>query len=62
MISTASLAQVSKQQGAALLRFLAILGLALLVFALVLLVFGKNPVEAYVDIFVSTIGSSYGWS
>lgn len=62
MISSASLAQVSRQQGAALLRFLAILGLALLVFALVLLVFGKNPVEAYVDIFVSTIGSSYGWS
>lgn len=62
MISTATLAQAGKQQGAALLRFLAILILALLVFAIVLLVFGKNPVEAYVDIFTSTIGSSYGWS
>ena len=62
MISTATLAQAGKQQGAALLRFLAILILALLVFAIVLLVFGKNPIEAYVDIFTSTIGSSYGWS
>ncbi|MCB0192671.1 MAG: ABC transporter permease [Anaerolineae bacterium] len=62
MINTATLAQVSKQQMAALLRFLAILGLALLVFAIVLLVFGKNPIEAYIAIFASTIGSSYGWS
>ena len=31
-------------------------------FALVLLVFGKNPLRAYVDIFASTLGSWYGFS
>jgi simple sugar transport system permease protein len=43
-------------------RFLALLGLALAVFALVLLLFGKNPLRAYVDIFASTLGSPYGLS
>ncbi len=37
-------------------------GLALVVFAGVLLVFGKNPIKAYVDIFGSTLGSAYGFS
>ena len=46
----------------ALGRFVALLGLALAVFALVLLVFGKNPLRAYVDIFGSTLGSPYGLS
>ena len=46
----------------ALGRFLALLGLALAVFAVVLLVFGKNPLRAYVDIFASTLGSLYGLS
>ncbi len=39
---------------------LAALGLG--VFALVLLVFGKNPLRAYADIFTSTLGSWYGLS
>jgi ABC-type uncharacterized transport system permease subunit len=43
-------------------RFLALLALALAVFAAVLLVFGKNPVKAYLDIFASTLGSTYGFS
>ena len=37
-------------------------GLALVVFAGVLLVFGKNPIKAYVDIFGSTLGTAYGLS
>src|SRR5262249_20449410 len=43
-------------------RLLTHLALALAVFALVLLVFGKNPLRAYVDIFQSTLGSTYGVS
>jgi simple sugar transport system permease protein len=39
---------------------LAALGLG--VFALVLLVFGKNPLRAYADIFTHTLGSWYGVS
>jgi simple sugar transport system permease protein len=46
----------------ALGRFLALLALALAVFAVVLLVFGKNPLRAYADIFASTLGSPYGLS
>jgi len=29
---------------------------------LVLLVFGKNPIKAYADIFSNTLGSAYGFS
>jgi general nucleoside transport system permease protein len=43
-----------------LLRYLAMLGLALVVFAVVLLLFGKDPLRAYGDILRSTLGSSYG--
>jgi len=46
----------------ALGRFVALLVLALAVFAVVLLAFGKNPLRAYVDIFASTLGSPYGLS
>jgi ABC-type uncharacterized transport system permease subunit len=46
----------------ALGRFIALLALALAVFGGVLLVFGKNPLRAYVDIFASTLGSTYGLS
>ncbi|MBI3075801.1 MAG: ABC transporter permease [Deltaproteobacteria bacterium] len=45
-----------------LARSVELFALALLVFALVLLVFGKNPLRAYVDIFSSTLGSPYGLS
>jgi ABC-type uncharacterized transport system permease subunit len=44
------------------IRFFGLLGLAFLVFAVLLLAFGKNPVKAYVDIFSSTLGSTYGFS
>jgi simple sugar transport system permease protein len=39
-----------------------VLWLALLVFGIVLLVFGKDPLRAYVDIFRNTLGSAYGFS
>ncbi len=45
-----------------LVRFGGLLGIALGAFALVLLVFGKNPIKAYVDIFSNTLGSAYGFS
>jgi len=45
-----------------LARVTAPAALALVVFAGVLLVFGKNPIKAYVDIFGSTLGSAYGFS
>ena len=51
-----------KGVGFGLLRAFALLVLALLVFAIVLLLFGKDPMRAYADIFVSTFGSFYGFS
>jgi general nucleoside transport system permease protein len=39
-----------------------LLALALGVFAVVLLAFGKNPLRAYLDILSSTLGSAYGIS
>jgi simple sugar transport system permease protein len=62
LLNVIGLNQVSKQQFAGLLRYLAGLTLALLMFALVLLIFGKNPAQAYLDIFNTTIGSAYGLS
>lgn len=43
-------------------RFTAVILLAMVVFGGVLLVFGKNPVEVYQDIFSSTLGSPFGRS
>jgi general nucleoside transport system permease protein len=43
-------------------RFMGLFILALLAFAAVLLIFGKNPIRAYGEIFFSTLGSSYGFS
>lgn len=45
-----------------LARFVGLLALALAAFALLLLVFGRNPLRAYADIFASTLGSAYGFS
>ena len=47
---------------ASLIRFLALFGVALAAFGLVLLLFGKNPLRAYADIFSNTLGSGYGFS
>lgn len=43
-------------------RYSATLVLALGMFAILLLLFGKDPLRAYSDIFRSTLGSSYGLS
>ncbi len=47
---------------APVIRFGGLFGLALVVFALVLLLFGQNPLRAYGDIFQATLGSAYGFS
>jgi simple sugar transport system permease protein len=44
------------------IRFFGLFALAFFVFAILLLAFGKNPIKAYVDIFASTLGSTYGFS
>lgn len=46
----------------ALVRTLAALGTAMVVFGIVLLLFGKDPLQAYLDIYRNTIGSRYGFS
>jgi general nucleoside transport system permease protein len=43
-------------------RFITYLAVALLLFALVLLIAGKNPLQAYLDIFQNALGSTYGFS
>jgi ABC-type uncharacterized transport system permease subunit len=43
-------------------RALVPLAIALAVFAVVLLMFGKNPLRAYVDVVASTLGTGYGLS
>lgn len=45
-----------------LARFIGGLVLAGLVFALVLLLFGKDPIRAYAEIFQGALGDSYGWT
>ncbi len=43
-------------------RYLLMFLLAFLLFGLILLIFGKNPIHSYKDIFSSTLGSTYGFS
>ncbi len=43
-------------------RYLAMTLLALLLFGVILLLSGKNPVQSYMDIFTATLGSAYGFS
>ena len=47
---------------ASLVRFAGLFAVALAAFGLVLLLFGKNPLRAYADIFANTLGSGYGFS
>jgi len=47
---------------AGLARFLGLFVLVFIFFALLLWAFGKNPFKAYADIFLNTLGSSYGFS
>ncbi|HMK09884.1 MAG TPA: ABC transporter permease [Anaerolineales bacterium] len=46
----------------AALRYVAMAVLALALFAVILLLAGKDPIQAYRDIFTSTLGSAYGLS
>jgi len=43
-------------------RYLLMFLLAFLLFGLILLIFGKDPIQSYKDIFTSTLGSTYGFS
>jgi general nucleoside transport system permease protein len=45
-----------------LIRYLMMILLSLLLFGLILLVSGKDVLQSYKDIFVSTLGSGYGFS
>ncbi len=48
--------------GNAILRYGLMLLLALVLFGIILLLSGKDPIQSYIDIFRSTLGSSYGFS
>lgn len=52
----------SRRQLGVVIQAVGALVLALLVFGIVLLLFGKDPLLAYSDIYTSTLGSSYGLS
>ena len=45
-----------------LIRYLMMTLLALLLFGVILLISGKDPLQSYRDIFTSTLGSGYGFS
>src|SRR4030042_648585 len=45
-----------------IVRYLLMFLLAFLFFGLTLLIFGKDPIQSYKDIFTSTLGSTYGFS
>jgi ABC-type uncharacterized transport system permease subunit len=55
-------ARLSQKTVNAVLRYLLMLLIALVLFGVILLLSGKNPIQAYLDIFRSTLGSSYGFS
>ncbi len=60
--SSKQLSFVSQRIGNAALRYLLMLLLALGLFAVILLLSGKDPMQSYADIFRSTLGSRYGFS
>lgn len=43
-------------------RYLLMFLLAFFLFGLILLIFGKDPIQSFKDIFISTLGSTYGFS
>ena len=45
-----------------LVRYVLMTLLALLLFGVILLLSGKNPIQSYKDIFTATLGSAYGFS
>ena len=60
--SSGGLRSFKNEKFAGVIRVFGLFLLALAAFALVLLIFGKNPIKAYIDIFGSTLGSGYGLS
>ena len=53
---------LSQKMANGALRYLMMLLLALVLFGIILLLSGKNPIQSYIDIFRSTLTSSYGFS
>ena len=53
---------MSQKTANAALRYVLTLLLALVLFGIILLLSGKNPIQSYIDILRSTLGSSYGFS
>src|SRR5512142_143243 len=53
---------ISFKTANAIMRYLSMLLIALVLFGIILLLSGKNPIQSYADIFRSTLGSSYGFS
>jgi ABC-type uncharacterized transport system permease subunit len=45
-----------------IIRYALMIAVALLLFGLILLISGKDPLQSYKDIFSSTLGSAYGFS
>lgn len=56
------ISSIKKNLGPSLSRFFLLFSIAFIFFALLLLLFGKNPFQAYADIFLNTLGSAYGIS
>lgn len=53
---------LSQKTANAVLRHVMMLLLGLVLFGIILLLSGKNPIQSYIDIFNATLGSSYGFS
>lgn len=45
-----------------ILRYVMMLLLGLVLFGIILMLSGKNPIQSYIDIFSATLGSTYGFS
>ncbi len=53
---------IRQQAWQSALRYVLMILFAFLLFGLILLIFGKDPLQSYRDIFTSTLGSAYGFS
>src|SRR4030042_5075511 len=53
---------ISRRAVSGLVRYGSMAAMAFLLFGVVLLVSGKNPIESYRDLFSSTLGSARGFS
>lgn len=60
--TTGGAAWLQRLAGNPLIRWILVLLLSLTLFGVILLIFGRNPLEAYAEIFQATLGSKYGIS